>query len=297
MIEINDVLKRHDLRTNSYKKYGKAVVIDSNKGKLVLKEKVNRDIYDYLDSRSFNYYPKNIIDDDRYDITEYLEEVKMPKDQKMLDMIQLISLLHNKTTYFENVDEDEYKKNYEEISKDIEYLYHYYNDLITIIESKVYMSPSELLLATNISIIFQALNYTKYELDKWYELVKEKRKRRYVVIHNNLSLDHFIRNKNAYLISWKNSTIDIPIYDLYKLYKRYALDFDFEDLLKKYEQNSPLLEEEKKLLFILISLPDKIEFNDTNYNNCIKVNHLIDYLYRTEHLISPQNTKETKPSK
>ena len=297
MIEINDVLKKHDLRTYSYRKNGKVVIIDSNKGKLVLKEKTNQSIYDYLDSRSFNYYPKMMIEDNRYDIMEYLVEIEMPSDQKMLDLIRLVSLLHNKTTYYKNVDVDEYKKNYEEITQDIHYLQGYYQDLITIIESKVYMSPPELLLASNISIILSALNYSKIELEKWYELVKEKRKRRYVVLHNNLSLDHFIRNKSAYFISWDHSTIDIPIYDLYKLYKKYALDYDFESLLKTYEQNYPLLEEEKKLFFILISLPDKITLEDSNYNNCLKINHLIDYLYRTEHLVSPQYSEKTKPGK
>ena len=166
MIEINDVLKKHDLRTYSYRKNGKVVIIDSNKGKLVLKEKTNQSIYDYLDSRSFNYYPKMMIEDNRYDIMEYLDEIEMPSDQKMLDLIRLVSLLHNKTTYYKNVDVDEYKKNYEEITQDIHYLQGYYQDLITIIESKVYMSPPELLLASNISIILSALNYSKIELEK-----------------------------------------------------------------------------------------------------------------------------------
>lgn len=294
MIELNDVLKRHDLRTNSYHKLGKATLINTNLGKLVLKEKTNQDIYDYLESRSFSYYPKHVVDDDRYEITEYVEEITMPADQKMLDLMDLVALLHNKTTYYKNVDADEYKKNYEEISKDIEYLFHYYNDLITVIESKVYMSPPEYLLARNISIVFAALSYTKQELDAWYELVKDKRKRRYVVLHNNLELDHFIRNKNAYLISWNQSTIDIPIYDLYKLYKKHSLDFNFEVLLKRYEQNYPLLEEERKLLFILISLPDKVDFNDSYYNTCLTINNMIDNLYTTEALISPYNSKKTE---
>lgn len=297
MIELNDVLKRHDLKTHSYRKLGKATLIDSNLGKLVLKEKTNQDIYDYLESRSFNYYPKQVVDDDRYEITEYVEEIIMPDDQKMLDLINLVALLHNKTTYYKNVDVDEFKKNYEEISKDIDYLFHYYNDLITVIESKVYMSPPEYLLARNISIVFAALNYTKQELEDWYELVKDKRKRRYVALHNNLSLDHFIRNKNAYLVSWNQSTIDIPIYDLYKLYKRHCLDFDFEVLLKKYEQIYPLLEEERKLLFILISLPDKVDFNGSHYDTCLSINHMIDCLYKTESFVLPYNSKNTEQSK
>jgi len=294
MIEIDKTLKKYDLRTNSYQKKGKVVIINSNKGKLVLKPKSNLKVYEYLDSRNFNYYPEHIIEDDKYEITSYIDEIEMPNDQKILDLINLVSLLHSKTTYYKNVDVDEYKKNYEELKNNVEYLFNYYNDIITVIESKVYMSPSELLLARNFSIILAALNYANSELDKWYELVKEKRKRRYVVLHNNLELDHFIRNKNSYLISWDKSKIDIPIYDIYKLYKKHCLDFDFEFILKKYEQNYPLLEEEKKLLYILISIPDKLEFDDSIYQTCIKINKMIDYLYKTENLISPKNSENTE---
>ncbi|MBP3766645.1 MAG: hypothetical protein J6G98_05640 [Bacilli bacterium] len=293
MKDLINVLKKHDLRTNSYETRGNCVIIRSNKGKYVLKKKRNSDIFNYLDSRSFNYYPKYINDDD-YLIMEYLDEQKMPIEQKMLDLINLVSLLHNKTTYYSNVDIDEYKKNYEELKGNIEYLRNYYDGLITNIESKIYMSPSELLLARGISIIFSALNYSDYKLDHWYKSVKDKNRRRYVVIHNNLSLDHFIRGKNLYLISWDNAKVDLPIYDLYKLYKKYAFDFDFKYLIQKYQKNYPLLEEELNLFYILISIPDKIEFTDNTYNDCVKIENLIDYLYKTESIISPENLKDTK---
>lgn len=294
MIEIDNILKKHDLRTNYYKRMGKATLINSNKGLLILKPKIDSNIYSYLDSRSFNYYPKKVIDDNEYDITEYIDDISMPEDQKILDLINLVSLLHNKTTYYKNVTIDDFKKNYEDIKNNIEYLSNYYNDLISIIESKVYMSPAELLLASNISIILSAISFADYELNKWYKLIENKNQRRYVVLHNNLKLDHFIKNKSSYLISWDKSTIDIPIYDLYKLYKSHATSFDFKYILEKYEQNYPLLEEEKKLFFILISLPDKIDLNDNLYNSCLKINKMLDYLYKTNSLISPYYLKDTK---
>lgn len=293
MLEINEVLKKNNLRTNSYRKLGKAILVNTNEGKKVIKEKGQNDIYRYLQSRNFNYYP-NIIETDNYEIIEYVEETEMPSEQKMLDMIKLIALLHNKTTYYKEVSEDEYKKIYEDITNNIEYLYSYYTDLISVIETRVYMSPSEYLLARGISKIFNSLNYTKYEVDRWYELVKEKRKQRYVVLHNNLELDHFIKNNDSYLISWEKSKIDIPIFDIYKLYKKHALDFDFSILLKSYEQDYPLLDEERELLFILISLPDKIEFNTTNYEMCKKISKLLDYLYKTDELVSPYYSKNTE---
>lgn len=83
----------------------------------------------------------------------------------MLDLIKLVSLLHNKTTHYKEVDFADYKTIYETLSNNIEYLYSYYNDIITLIETKVYMSPSEYLLARNISKIFGSLNFSKQELE------------------------------------------------------------------------------------------------------------------------------------
>ncbi len=301
MKTLNEVLRKYDLKPNYYRKNGNVTIVDSKRGKFVLKQKketLDESIYKYLESRNFNYYPSMINDEeDLYQISEYIEDIQMPSDQKMIDMIELVALLHYKTTHYKEVDEDDYKKIYEDITNNINYLYSYYIDVISIIETKVYMSPSEYLLARNISKIFASIEFSRGELEKWYNLVKEKRKQRLVVLHNNLEINHFIRNKNSYLVSWDKAKIDIPIFDLYKLYKNHALDFDFEGIFRAYEKTYPLLEEERKLLFILITLPDKIEFNDSEYKMCKKISRQIDTLYKTEALISPYYSakKENKP--
>ena len=45
--------------------------------------------------------------------------------------------------------------------------------------------------------------------------------------------------------------------NLYNLYKKYALSFDFKYILDVYLNDYPLLDEELKLFLILISIPDK----------------------------------------
>lgn len=298
MRKFNEILNKYSLKPHRYEVRGKATIIDTDNGKYVIKEKL-RDhdlpVYEYLNSRNFNYYPKVLSDDgDDYEIMEYIESSTMPEEQKLMDMIDLVSLLHSKTTHYKEVDVADYKKLYEDIANNIEYLYSYYNDIITVIESRVYMSPAEYLLARNISRIFSALNYSKDELEKWYEIVEQKTKQRLVVLHNNLDMSHFIKNKGSYLINWDKAKIDMPIFDLYKLYKRHGLIYDFEEILHRYEKNYPLLPEERKLFFILIALPDKIEFDQNNYAMTKTVSHLIDSVYKTERLISPYYTKNTK---
>ncbi len=286
MKKVKEIFNKYALKPLRYDKIGKVTIVGTRDGNYVLK-KHNSNIYDYLNSRNFSYYPKILGIEDDYEISEYIEEIDTPDPQKLADMIDLVSLLHNKTTYFKEVDNEVYKKIYEDILSNIDYLSSYYQDIITVIESRVYMSPSEYLLARNISKIFSSLNFCKHEIDKWYELVKDKRKQRVAVLHNNLDLNHFLKNERSYLISWDKSKIDIPIFDLYKLYKKYALDYDFEYILKRYETNYPLLKEEKQLFIILISLPDKIDMGKNEYENTKEVSKKIDFLYKTENLISP----------
>ena len=285
MKEINELLKKNSIRALSYKKNGKAIFADTNIGKVVIKKNSNKDyIYDYLNTRSFNYYPE-ILDEGQFVITRYIEDIDIPKEQKIIDLINLVSILHSKTTHYRETSEDEYKKIYEDLSNNYEYLYEYYLELITFIEEKVFMSPSEYLLARNISFIFASIEKGKDYIEKWYEKVEGLNKVRVSIVHNNLNLSHYIRNSREYLISWDKSKIDIPIFDLYNLYNSHYLDFEFYDLLKIYEQNYPLKDYELGLLFILINMPSKIEFNDTEFNMCKKISGEIDRLYKSNKLI------------
>ncbi len=282
-MKINEDLKKYSLIPKRYTKKNKSFIIDTNKGKFVYKNsKPKKEILDYLKTRNFDYIPKYITKSfDNYQITEYLENYNIPKEQKILDMINLVSLLHSKTTHYKEIDINEYEKIYEEVINNIDYLRGYYTDLITIIESKVYPSPSEYLLERNISIIFGTLNSLNERLEKFNTLITNKKTDRNVILHNNLKLDHFIRNNKSYLINWDYAKIGNPIFDIYKLYKNHVSDFDFLELLKAYEKNYPLKDDEKELLFILISLPDKIEFNDNEYEMCKKISKFVDELYKT----------------
>ena len=290
MLEINEILKKYEIKPIKYIKNKKTTLIETNQEKYIIKEKTkdNEYIYEYLKSRNFDYIPKIINKKkDKYEITKNIESYNIPDEQKIMDLIDLISLLHNKTTHYKEVTEDDYKEIYEDINNNIEHLFSYYNDLITIIESKVYMSPCEYLIARNISKIYETLNFLHEELQNWYKIVKEKTKQRLVVLHNNLELSHFIVNEKKYLISWDKSKIGIPVFDLYKLYKNHGLQFNFDEILKKYEKNYPLFEEERKLFFILILLPPKLNLNKNEYENTKEAGKLFDIIYKTQMLISP----------
>lgn len=270
------------------RKKGKCLIANINDKKYAIKDKSNdniKGIYEYLSSRNFDYFPKLIVDNDKYDIYEYIEEVDNPIEQKAYDMIDLISLLHNKTTYYKEMDIDEYKEIYESVSYKINSRMNYYNNLMNMIEREMFMSPSHYLIARNISKIFGSLDYSKKNINEWYDLVKTKGKKRLVTLYNNIDLNHVIRNKDLYLLSWDKSKTGIPIYDIYNFYFKYYKVLDFKDLLKHYEARYPLLEEEKKLFNILISIPDEIDFKSNEMDNCKNVKKIIDYIYKSEVLV------------
>ena len=292
-MKINQILKSKGIIAREYKKKGKTIVINTNKGKYIYKEgKINPQILNYLKSRSFDYLPFFLNNqDESYQLTNYIEDLNIPKEQKILDLIKLVALLHSKNTHYKEIDLDYYEEIYEDLDNNLNYLYIYYTDLITIIESKVYMSPSELLLARNITKIYDTISENKKRLDYWHENIKEKRKERRVVLHNNLKLEHFLESDTSYLVSWDKSKIGSPIFDLYKLYQNHALEFDFKTILNEYENIYPLLKEEKELLFILISQIDLVNFDDSEYINCKKISKMIDKIYKTEMLILPKESK------
>ena len=273
-------------------------ILETTEGKFLVKEKKGNDLaktFAYLKSRNFDNFPK-LIDDNRDELNvfEYIDDVNMPKEQKGIDMVDIISSLHTKSTYFKPVSEDQHKKIYENINNNILYLKEYYDNIFKMIEEEIYMSPSHYLLIRNSSKISASLDFAKSQLDEWYELVKFKNKERVALIHNNLSIDHYIRNDKGYLISWEKSKIDTPVLDLVTFYKNDYFNLDFESILERYLKKNPLSEEEKKLFFILISIIDEVKLDKDEFYSCQSVRKSLDYLFISEQLVRPYYTVEKK---
>ena len=291
-----------DILKSIYKPYrytikGKSTLIETTTGDYIIKEK-NKDIkelYNYLKSRGFTNYPK-LIDGSRKDVNvyEYIEDIKIPKEQKFDDLIDTIALLHYKTSYYKEVSEDTYKRIYEDIKSNISYLENYYNLLYDNGFKEVFTSPSNYELMRNYNHIIAALNYASKELDDWYTMIKGETKIRVSIVHNNLEYNHFLENENNYLISWDNYGVDTPIKDIVKLYKKEYRNINFSNCLSKYIEKYPLLEYEKKLLFILLTIPPVINEEKTEFNKCINCSKMLDYVYKTEDLLRPYITEDKK---
>jgi len=293
MKQYKNILKKNDLMVTKYTIKGKATIVDTPKGRFVLKDNKGNNIYEYLQSRNFDYFPKVIDIDNDSILFKYLDNINYDNDQKAFDIMRVLGLLHSKTTYYKEINYDDNKKIYEELKNRINYINNYYMDIINTIESNIYMSPYEYLIARNITKILSCIYFCNNELDKWFELIKTKERKRVVLNHNNLKIDNIIKNKNIYLISWDKSKIDLPIYDIVNFYNKYCLDFDFSILINEYERIFPLNDEEKILMNVLISIPDKINIVNNEYQMVKHVRKIIDKIYKTEKLLTSKKEEKT----
>ncbi len=287
--------KSLEILKSIYKPYrytlkGKATLLETTSGDFIIKPKKKdiSELYNYLLSRGFDNFPK-LIDASRADVNvfEYIESIRMPKEQMCDDIIDLIASLHNKTSYFKEVSEDTYKAIYEDIKSNISYMKNYYDTMFEIAFTAVYPSPSNYQFLRNFTKLNAALDFCSKELDNWYDLIKGETKTRVAVVHNNLSLEHYLKSNKEVLISWDDYMIDTPIIDLVKLYKNTYLTVNFSEVLERYLYKFPLLEYEKKLLFILITLPPEFKKCDSELLQCRENSRVIDYVFKTEDLIRP----------
>lgn len=286
--DITEIIKK-TYKPYRYTKKKNVMIVDSTSGSFVIKLKSDnkvKEAYNYLKSRNFDYFPALASDlRDDVNVFQYVPEIEMPREQKALDMVDLVALLHNKTTYYKEITEDKYKEIYDNLMNNILYMKNYYDNIYTILIEEIYMSPSHYLLMRNIYKIYAALDFCQQELDKWYDEAKSDLKTRVAFVHNNLETDHFIKNDKDYLISWENAKIDSPILDLITFYQKEYINLDFESLLDRYWKNYPYLEKEKQLFFIVISLPPIIKLEDDEMKATKNIRKKLDYIFKTESLV------------
>ena len=250
------------------------------------------DIYSNLISRNFNNFLSPIEINNSYEKYEFINELNSSDDDRSNDIVYLMSLLHNKTTSFNEVNENELKTRFEEIIIILDETYEYYSNLQNNIEEEIYMSPAEQLLMNNISKIYYLLNISRKNIEDYYEIISNKKVERKSIIHGNLKMNHILESKEKYLISWNNSKKEIPVYDLVKFYKNEYEKIELSSLYENYKSKYKLNEEEENLFISLISIPNIIKLDKTNYIDCININGLVDYVDKAIAFISKQNQKD-----
>ena len=296
MKPLKEVCASFQLNPKKYRLLGNVIIVEDTDKKLVIKKKYleKQDLYHYLDLRGFHHFVPLLQENSNYEIYPYVAEVSLPKEQKALDLVFLMSLLHNKTTFYRSVDLDRVKEFYEDKNAEIDYLFRYYQDLQIMIEKHVYMSPSEYLLIRNISIIYKHLKISKDYLEEWYKLVSKKQKERLSLVHHHLTLEHLLEKDQGYFISWDRASMDIPIYDFYYFYLENDPTLDYTTLYDVYTSKYPLQTEEELRLFILLSIPHKLVLKDDEALACRTIYQELKRLQNVNEMISKKQKEDTK---
>lgn len=292
---MNRVLNKLQINPKKIKIKNNVRIIEDEHNKFVLKknEKKKQDIYKYLQSRNFGNVPRvytNELDD--YDVLEYINEVDILEEQKLTDMIYLLTIMHTKTTFYKEVDLDEIKKIYEDQVNYLSYLSSYYNDLNSVIENETYMSPSNYLLIRNITNIYTIINIGYEYVNKWYDEVKLKKTLRYTLNHNNLKSSHVLEDSNnIYFINWKNSDFGFNVNDLYSIYLNNFENIELETIINLYDSKYKLENYEYYYLIASLCNIKKLELN--NGLNGIKETYLLlEYIKGILKYVLKDNSKK-----
>ncbi len=263
----------------------KIIINNHTKYQKNIKIKDKTELYNYLSSRNFTNYLEPLEETTQTETYRYIEN-NISKEDISLDLIYIMSNLHNKTTTYENISIDEIKTIYEETKDELFRLKDYYYFLQDKIESNLYYSPSEYLLLRNFSEIYKLLNLGEKLIDKWYNITKEETTYRKALLHQNLSTKVLKQEgTNYYLTSWDNYKKDIVIYDFINFYQNEYQSLEMTPLFDLYNSKYQLIESEKLLLLSKLTLIKKINFNKKELENTINTKYLIDYIYKTKDFI------------
>lgn len=288
----NDILELLEISPKKIRSKGKTKILDE---KYVVKKtnKSNQKIYDYLSSRGFYNFPQFILEKDGLEVTEYKKELDMDQNQKIEDMIYLLTILHNKTTFYKELDLDEIKRLYEETIDQLNYLISYYQSIQSIIEEEVYMSPANYYFIINSDKFYRVFNKGLYFIEKWLEQVQNKKSIRFVLNHNHLSKDHLVESDGLYFVSWDRASFGFPISDLEMLWKNNYEYLDLETLLSGYNSKYKLCEEEYFYYLARLCIIKRIDFNQDEHKKIKEIIELVKYIEKLDYYFLKQNSNKT----
>ena len=281
----------------TYKSNTQIIFNESNKYVKKIKRSNKQELFKYLKEKTFKNYLPIIEETNEYEIYRYISEDDLPIEDKAIEITNTMSLLHILTTTYHENDLNQITEIYEQNNNKLLELKNYYLELQDYIETKEFFSPAEQLLMNNISNIYKAINYSKNKLDEWKQVVKNNKSLRYVQLHNNISLEHSLKEDTLYFINWDKSKKELAIYDFINFYKNDFQLLDMNSLFKIYQSKFTYTEDELLLFESVISIPPKIKFTKNNYINTLNARYVVDYLEKTNIFLLKDNKEKQEDNK
>lgn len=271
-------------------------VVETERGKFFITPRCNNkdEVFRYLEKKDFPFFlPMENSTRDSYEVYSYVEDFVDVND-KAIDLVHILSLLHIKTTTYQEVVMDSVKELYEGLILEIDNLLEYYSQLVEEFENHVYMAPDEYLFMRHSSVIFDNLNRSRAYLESWYQMKKDASKERVVFLHKMPCLDTFVDMNTPYFIHWDLSTKGYVIYDFLYFYQKDYDVVEMEALFQIYQSKYLFTADELSLFLAMVLLDEKIVFGNDCYQNTVVIQKHISYAYHARDFVLKQDHKNQK---
>ncbi|WP_159439946.1 spore coat protein YsxE [Bacillus sinesaloumensis] len=289
MSRIGPILKKYNLQPISFEQLGKVTKVVTNKGIFALKSissKINPSFPTYLQqlfqqgfSRAVPIFPtiegKYLVFYNQkfhYLMPWLKSDPPEHRGDYYHTFIKEVARIHLTTVRKQPINEKEITAHYEEVIKRWEERSQFLENFVDKAEQKWYMSPFELQFCTYFYETSLASSFARRQMDKWYELIVEKKDYRTALTLNNLSHTHFLFDENGrgYLSNFEKAGFGNPTNDLVSIYyhnlKTYpTLCTDCLEWFETYHGRFPLREEEFHLFLSYLSFPEPIYRCVRNY--------------------------------
>ncbi|THE15285.1 spore coat protein YsxE [Bacillus timonensis] len=288
---IGPILKKYNLKPLSLERFGKITKVVTDKGIYALKSishKINPSFPTFLQqlfqqgyTRAVPIYPtvegKYLIYHNHkfHYLMPWLKSHTLEhRGDHYHAFFKEIARIHLTTVSKQQINnENEIKGHYETIIKKWEERNQFLERFVVEAEAKWYMSPFELQFCTYFYETSLASSFARTQLEKWHELMVEKKSYRTALTLNNLSDSHFLYDDSGkgYLSNFEKVGYASPTNDLVSLYFRILKTYPIQctdclEWLETYQSRFPLREEEFYLFLSHLTYPEPIYRCVRNYS-------------------------------
>ena len=159
---------------------------------------------------------------ERYYLIPFHATIEYPHDKRLIDYIELLVKLHEKTKVIRPFDTEEFTRVYQKQQRDLADRFHILDAFLGECETK---NEKTIFMWYYLSQYPKIIGIKNLLLDiqkKIDEELSQIDHFGFALIHNRPSLDHFIvTNEKNYLINFEHSVISLTIYDYIKLFIEY----------------------------------------------------------------------------
>lgn len=279
-----ELCKKYDISYSKITFYSSYILIDTSFNTYFFEE-IEENILSYLNEIDFPFILTPIYSISSYGLFPYYEDLynSLEKEKKM---IEVLSLLHQKTLQKAELTEDEKKEIYHEISSRIEKELNYYLDFQNRMEElDSFPRLDYYYLLNNISIFYQSLFLAKEKLEAWF-LGDSILLKGFCI--KNVSSSNFRFGEKIYFLNYRSS-FQFIAYNIVDFYREHYLNHSKLELFSIYEKNVLLSFSEWNLIFSLICIPKRIVFSDDIYHNTVLIQKTLEYMDRTFQFVSEKD--------